>query len=61
MLTGDYTFQCKKHIGLCTCNTCVKQEIQTAAAERRQRLYNAFLEIYNKRWSGQAENLAKAS
>jgi hypothetical protein len=61
MLTGDYTLQCRKHIGLCTCKSCTTEGLQLAANKRRRWLYNAFLEIYSKKIFRDASVLEKGA
>ena len=61
MLTGDYTLQCKKHVGLCNCESCASEGMQAAASKRRRWLYDAFLEIYSKKLSQEPAGLVKAS
>jgi len=60
MLTGDYTFQCRKQIGLCTCKACTTEVMQIEASKRRRTFYDAFLEIYSKKLERESENLLKA-
>ena len=57
MLTGDYTFQCRKLIGLCTCKSCASEGLQAAASKRRRRLYDAFLDMYSKKLTQSNEEL----
>ena len=51
MLIGDYTMQCRKHLGTCICNSCSRQAEAHAASERRRWYYEEVLSAYAKQLS----------
>lgn len=51
MLIGDYTMQCRKHIGTCNCERCGRAAEARAASERRRWYYEEVLRGYAKRLS----------
>ena len=38
MLIGDYTMQCRKNIGLCTCRNCIQEGLEQVAYKRQRRI-----------------------
>ena len=51
MLIGDYTMQCRKHLGTCICYACAQQAEARAASERRRWYYEEVLSAYAKQLS----------
>jgi len=59
MLIGDYTFQCKKQIGLCTCKACLMEGLKNASISRTKSLYSKLLELSSKNLDNNLKELVK--
>ena len=58
MLTGDYTTQCRKYLGLCTCPDCGEKQRELSESKRRS-FYKTTIEMLQDKFVNTSNNGSK--